>query len=253
MKRWLFFLVGGVAVGSLSFWVSGYATLNSAVHAYGPLDEPYTAIVLEQEFDGNGKKLHSESSIRARRSDGSEVRSSRRTFPDGRDYEMREITDISSMRRMTLNGAVETVTTYILGARKAEYLRYASPCARLQERAETTFILGYEARKIEDRVSVSGGEHSVNVQTWVVPELGCLVLREVATFRKKGKVESSITREIVELTLGQPDSALFVVPANYKESAPSEVFLEYQRRFPNAPPQSSEAASRADDAYRSNR
>jgi hypothetical protein len=70
-----------------------------------------------------------------------------------------------------------------------------------------------------------------SIQQWVAPELGCITLEE--TWTRNGQVE--VLHQAENIRLGDPDSSLFEVPADYDELSPMQVEARAKEWFGASP------------------
>lgn len=83
----------------------------------------------------------------------------------------------------------------------------------------TEKLLGLDVVKYESRNAES--IHTI----YVAPQLSCSEVKATTSWLKDGVVVEVTSDEPQVITLGEPDPRLFIVPAGYKESKPSEIRL----------------------------
>ena len=92
-------------------------------------------------------------------------------------------------------------------------------------------MLGYQVRKVV-KDSLSTSDRKVRFEAWLAPALNCDPLKTV-NWGARNDGPFFMLEEIVvtSVTPGDPDAALFEIPANYVERSPGEVQAEYARRY----------------------
>ncbi len=186
--------------------------------------QPFSAVVHETKFNGKGVKGHESDSIRAMRSDGSFVISEERAFPDGKNYSLRTIIDVSYRRRVVVHAATGSVTTYPLSTGAVrKYVADLSSCRALASERQAMNNI----ETVRDKSEVPG----LIRDRWLAPSLNCFALQESVS---NGSAHNE--RVVTSISLGEPDPALFAVPNGYVERSPAEVAVELTRKFPSAPP-----------------
>jgi hypothetical protein len=167
------------------------------------------------------------------RSDGSEADVFRSIAPDGRPALMRIVVDPNQLRRIVADGLTESTTTTHLSQEYAESFKTKPSSCGAEPQAERRTYLGYETLRISRSVK-SGSASTIVVEQWLAPALNCYPLRETYLRPAEGRDPIVVTeREVTSVTPGEPDSSLFDIPSAYKERAPTAVFAEFARRYPN--------------------
>lgn len=199
---------------------------------------PLTVKYKVAKYQASGQPVFSESSL-AIRADGSRVTVRSVAGPDGTKYDQRFIDDLAASKHIVVEGATQSVTTYVLSDREVQ--RYRS--ATCDDGKYGGLILGY--RVVTGKISA--GSDRV-LETSFAPDLGCLALREILLqVDANGTARTLLQKDATELRFGEPDPMLFAVPS-WPERSPSEVSAEYQRRFA-APIPDQRADEGADRAY----
>jgi hypothetical protein len=204
--------IAAVAAGALSgrIWSTGKVYAQSVPVAL-------TAEIRTRSYDGAGVERHSAIETYARRSDGSHILL--RRIVNEQELGVRIVTDASRRMRVTVDPQTGSTISYSLSQDEAAALRALpatceeGPEMQLDSRPQER-ILGHEVVHLVGKTR--GSEHSL--QKWVAPGLNCLTLRsETLTggFRN--------VREVTSITLGEPDSNLFLIPEHYTERPPSQV------------------------------
>lgn len=210
---------------------------------------------LEKLLTGPDTYGREQRTLHAVRGDGSSVEVRLMTAPDGRPVEQRMISDLGKLKRVTVEGHSESVTTYRIDSRRAAQLAAKPRDCSANSAAPRSSLLGYEV-VLDVRELARRHDGSVpRVEAWRATALDCLALEDRYFIQREGKEYLTNLRQVTSVRLGEPDTALFEVPASYAERAPSEVMIEYNRRFPSAKPESpsSFGMQHADRAYRAGR
>jgi len=199
---------------------------------------PFTAEVLERRLDATGTEKYRETSLSAMRGDGTTIRIIHRTFPDGKTYEFKTIIDVVHSTRIVLDQATESRTTYPLSNRSVQLLVNSTAYCGLNLDTERMTTAGYEALRQDNSTK------KLTAVRWLAPALNCFPLKETTQ-----SATSTNSREVTSVRLGEPDATLFVIPDNYTERTPSQVFNEFVRRFPGRQLPPVETTTALDDAY----
>jgi hypothetical protein len=236
-------LVGStLALGLTTFLVTREIVANASTEL-----KAFTARVHEVHYGSSGRVGRDETYTVAFRADGSSVKDSRRQLAVGRGYEIRSVTDVAGLRRMVVDYATNSTTTYGLLPSYAATLRNAASSCDTKPVEEAT-ILGYAVVHTTTVHTFPGinPESAVKLERWEAPALNCFALREVVTFGTRGAHNETTVLSVIP---GEPDPTLFSVPSDFIERAPSPRHVEFQRRFGVNPPD----PPAADAAYFSNR
>lgn len=85
------------------------------------------------------------------------------------------------------------------------------------------------------------------IESWFAPDLVCAVLRQTTFYHDPDGVERQLAvKEASTITLGEPDATLFVIP-QWTERSPSEVMIEFAKKFKEPLPPNGQLF---DQAYR---
>jgi hypothetical protein len=169
------------------------------------------------------------------RSDGSTVEVRRSAAPDGTPVEQRIIEDLSGLRRISVDGLTESVTTYSISARAAAS-KAAKPesCTSAAPAAHST-LLGYDVVRDAQELPAPAPGAKHRVESWRAPALNCLALDE-RLFRTDNGHEILVTvRQVTSINQQEPDPQLFTPPKGFIERSPGDVLAEFARRYPSAP------------------
>jgi hypothetical protein len=199
--------------------------------------------MVEKRFDPSGNVIYEEQLLRAVGSRGS-VELVRRRDPTGAWAEFKTIVDFQSRKRISVDPITESITTYAVTESELKYIASPEPgCTNLK----TTRSIKAGQEVVSYRSVIAGGKQEWDA--WLAPGLSCIVLEE--NIRKNGIVVTS--RETVFVVPGEPPASLYVIPSNYIERSPSQIFAEFSRRFPGRKVSALQTNSILDDVYRSRR
>lgn len=225
-----------------------YMTLRVAAGASVTF-KPFTATVHETKFYPNGGAAREETYTVAFRPDGSNVTDYHRRLSTGQTTEVKLIEDVIGGRRVAVDYATESTSTYPLPSNYSAIMaKQATACGNSSSSREPA-ILGYQVVLIHDGHKFGNGARNVR-DLWEAPALNCFALRSVAFATKQpGEKAPHNEAEAIEIVLGEPNSALFSIPQNFVERSPSERHAEFEQRFglPAATPPN------ADQVYNSSR
>lgn len=245
MKRIILVGLATALVAAVSF----FSALPKAVKSEELSQKAFTVAIVENQFDLQGREVYSEYVLGAVRSDGSEVRVSRRKLPDGQWFQPKWVLDLSLRKRVSVEPATGSILTYPLSDKAvAEYRAPRASCGKISL-AEPSQLLGQ--RVVHMREDAAPDSY---VDRWLAPALNCFPLRETFTFTSGPPTATRrIVRQALFLIPGEPARSLFQIPASYVERSPSEMAAEFARRFPGHDAMSTKSAQRLDDIYRTAR
>ena len=149
----------------------------------------------------------------AYRKDGSSVVAMYGTVVDGTPSELRQITDLSVPGFRSTNSVTKSVTTMPFSdARLESERRKVQSCSKPKGDAVWTEMSGFDVvYQVRESRDMGNGQMFPGFERWLAPELGCAVLKEILVLHG------------TNITLGDPDPALFAVPADYVESSPAQM------------------------------
>ena len=189
-------------------------------------------IAVEQRMNRypSGEFVQIQTSMFVRRSDGSTVELRTVAAPDGESHQQRTITDLARKRISVLDGLTQSLTTYKLTDQHVANRRLRNTSC-LNAGSETRDILGYRVVRVKEKLGGPEGEVR-KVESWRAPDLDCYPLEETLFMGREGSSLSVVNlRKAVEIRPGEPDAALFSIPAGYTERAPSAVIAEFERKY----------------------
>jgi hypothetical protein len=205
----------------------------AALHIRGHADAGIQPVTITYHWVGyNGEDLsnplYTRTEIVAVKADGSISRALRNgPTEEHKAWYGLKIADVTRGQYVVVDQFTESVTTYLTGA-MVDQARVKPEVACPGEPSDP--ILGF-ATSVEEAVKQFPRSEMIR-KTWRASKLNCLPLREeVRTEWADGSGRKSLkTVSATAVTLGNPESWLFNVPANYKERSPNEVFAEAARR-----------------------
>jgi hypothetical protein len=94
-------------------------------------------------------------------------------------------------------------------------------------------VLGYDVKLLErDLLAPGPGGKKISVESWRAPALNCYPLREKLFLGDGNEKIVTHVREVISVMPGEPDATLFQIPAGWTERSPSQVYAEFERRYP---------------------
>ncbi|MGD1082777.1 MAG: hypothetical protein ABR881_31060 [Candidatus Sulfotelmatobacter sp.] len=224
-----------IVLGGIGIVFVGLASLYTARQVAAGRSEivkAFTATVKETKFRPDGGGRREETYTVAFRGDGSSVVDHHHTLPNGQTVEVKMVEDMNSGRKVAVDYATESTSTYPLPSDYAATVaRRASACTSVKDSGGST-ILGYEVVLVHEGRTFANGAANVH-ERWEAPALNCFALRTIDSPPERSgvaKVPHNET-EIVKVALGEPDPALFSIPKDFVERSPSERHAEFERRF----------------------
>jgi len=190
----------------------------------------FTALKVVKYYANSGAEEMRDTRLEVFRSDGSYAFSQKRHINAGEgrtaaSVEMRRALDKQSNVFFTAFPEVSMVSS-MPGDRMSLPQRPSDPSCTdtsggvsVDASPNPATILGYRVVKRTHEISLAGSR--MRMESWLAPELGCYALRESAT-RADGRVKNS--EDVISVTSGVSDEALFTVPGDFKEVPPSEAF-----------------------------
>lgn len=207
----------------------------------GPI--PYTVILKETVHGPNGATTVPRDLIYAIRSDGSYVRRLTHTNPaDGAE----RLVKFSSGIQVTINEFADTKSTILLNVNPA----------RWQRDPNSKCINSFAGTPVTSPPEVVSGEEMVagyrtvkitrnNVTRWLALDYGCALVKDKIVFSGQEFSEHNL----VALIPGEPETALFHVPAHIREVSPSERIKGYDRIGKNCGPDCAKRLHKFDESY----
>jgi hypothetical protein len=226
-------------------------TFKARTQSSQPTYVPFTAHEVKQEFASAtaNKPVAVEYITIARRSDGSEAKSTTVNSPDKRTAGwVADIVDLKSLKRIAVDSLTKSTMTFYLSPTEMKQVLYSTDCpANVNTLTDHSTILGYDA--VRRRIKYgSQPRYSVD-DRWIAPALACLPLKDTyVSSRGPWNLETTVS-----LTVGEPSSSLFAVPSGYVERTPTEVESVWSVTFPGytwMPTSEVEGLERNYDAHR---
>lgn len=253
-KQWTFFaslIALSVAAG---YGVRILAGKVVGVQAQGE-NAAFTATVVTKQYDSLGNETVSQSTIFARKASGSTV-----TIRDSfRNAQSSKSTTIQSIEEMTaisaLNDSKVKMTTR-LSTEHLDRLRANQGRACATDSASAAqAVLGIPVVTKSSMQDGSDGKKAV-IELMLAPSLGCYPMKkDRRVVDANGKLVVREMQEVVNVTLGEPNPALFTIPDDFLEKKPSEAYATEAARLgdPECKTCSSRNLGIADDRYVRNR
>ncbi|MCC6860571.1 MAG: hypothetical protein IT158_18535 [Bryobacterales bacterium] len=197
----------------------------------------------------------------ARSSEGAVVDQRVNIRPGNTEEESRAITLPKARKYLVVSDSLEALSTYYLSpAAAAEAREKASdPTCRQKSIGATVFAMKGVATSLGHHVVKLAAENKgAHFESWEAPELDCFPLYSLTiTKNADGSVNSRDEQVTTSVVTGEPQAALFAVPATYSERPPSEVTAMLLSRFENFDaktcPTCTAAAERLDRNYYASR
>lgn len=221
MSMWTIRLVVAAFLFSACFFAarSGLLVFGQQLTA---AQSPSTVEISERFIDPLTKQVKTEVRlVTAYRSDGSKASS--------RSYEgqvmSRRVSDLSSRRTVVVvdNERAKSTKYYSERDRQAVLAQVrpvdCSPNPK-EKPVRQEFVLGIRAFVFES--DSSAGPNRVKLVSWLAPDLKCSEIKSIAErMDESGLVNGRTEKVPVLIRMGEPDDALFAIPADYKEMTPS--------------------------------
>ncbi|MBX9604005.1 MAG: hypothetical protein K2X35_23565 [Bryobacteraceae bacterium] len=219
-----------VCVIALTIALSALAGRTLYSQQNRPRPVALTAIVREYFAKGPGVGFSKvEYKVLAIRGDGSTAEFREVLAPDGKVAIQQMIMDLRSGQRRLFDGLTDSRTTYEIPRDTLERSRVAR---KVCEGTDESTLVG--TRTAKEVLHQQHGSRKITITTYRAPEWDCLALKEVfETEGEDGKAWVTNLREVVSVSLGEPESKWFELPAAAVERSPSAVLQEYARRYPD--------------------
>jgi len=181
----------------------------------------------------DGKVYYSETILNAVRQDGSRLWLVNRFSPRAnRFFELKTIQNATQGMRYSIDPLTESITTTPISQKERKRLLATSAVCTNLTNPDTNSIMGFSV--VRHTWEIPDKDRTLQIEQWRAPALDCFPLRE-ETYEKSATSGSSkliMTREVSEVSLGNPKDELFSIPQNYTERSPSQVIEELHSRFP---------------------
>lgn len=189
--------------------------------------QPFTATLVDINFEDGTDQFETNQIVYARKSDGSSAEIIYMNDPNGRSVKMINLVDVPRSRQVTADGLTQSTTTY-----NHSWNFISDQCTEDPGSASDT-LHGFKTVRMLDLLTIPGGM-TIRAEVDEAPALGCYALRKkVYISEDSASFTLAQSTEVTALTLGEPNSDLFVLPAGYVERKPTDVYREFGRRFPD--------------------
>lgn len=202
-------------------------------------------------YDGVTENHRTESVTYAMRNDGSRVEVTESV--DGKARNLRIVVDLIAGKRVTVDPITRSTITYKLSPEEEADLRSeVTPACGTASGAVKDWVTGYTVLTKAD--NWTAGDRDIQDQFLVAPNLNCAPLARTTIVRQKGVIIGRNIERADQVSVGEPDPALFQIPSDFKERTPSEYFAERARLSGKPCPTCMAASARElDRAYKSRR
>jgi hypothetical protein len=212
----------------------------TGVCAKGTETPPYTLIFNERYEDIGSEKLSQYTQVLAVRADGSTATCRGRAEEtvsgntvSGGTFVWRHIVDLFGKQQVGVFPLSRATTTMPINEAMIEPMR-----RRLGPRQDCAGDSRFVRDQRSDRVFLSyatehyvyegiEGSDSIREEEWRAPQLGCMALKRRFSVTPPGQGARGSTVEIQDIIPGEPPSEYFVIPEDYKEQLPSEVYNDF--------------------------
>jgi hypothetical protein len=183
------------------------------------------------------------------RKDGSHVNARHVTSPaDGKTVYRLSITDIPSRRTVVVDPLSESLSTRPLQQKSVDRLEIKATSSCPGQPAGK--LLGFNVNLEETHKTYPGTPtFTRHVRTWASPDQDCFPLRQETHSVSDDGNEDFAVRSVSLLTQGDPPAWLFAIPTEYVERAPTEMFAEQARRYPQRYSQPDPSTHALDEVY----
>lgn len=190
----------------------------------GAAGQAFTATVLHRYYGSETSQPPIvEVDLVAHRGDGSmaEVKQ----LMDGKIIGNKSILDLPGRKRIAVQIAGNSITTYRLPAKSVAHYRIPKTC---KEGTPAGRLLGFEVVKVTRSARAESAGRIVRSQEWEAPALGCFTLKAEDDLYVDGaeKPSAITTTEVAGVTMGEPAADLFAIPPGFTERSPSKAISE---------------------------
>jgi hypothetical protein len=168
------------------------------------------------------------------RSDGSWVQISYDNV-SGKESHMRDIYDTTNNVLTTVEDLTKSIQTRAISPSESSNKRVSAAvsCGGAAAGQMLDFDVEYTEEEYAVDYDTNGAVTSI-VKRWLAPELGCFALKKetIWTRDKDGTLIVDTTDQAISVKF-QPVDQFFLIPTDYAERSPGEIFLELNRLYPN--------------------
>ena len=187
--------------------------------------QAFTATSVDVKFQGNNQ-ISTTQIVHGRKADGSWAEVIYLNDPNGQPVQMMNLVDAPRSRQVFADGLTQSTTTYRHDWNWIPDLCTTNPGPP----GETLHV--FRTIRMLDLLDMGGT--TIKTEIDQAPDLGCYPLLQKVYVSEDGisfrLVQST---EVTAITLGDPDSSMFVLPTGYTERKPTEVIEEFGRRYPS--------------------
>lgn len=168
------------------------------------------------------------------RPDGSSVQITFFTVA-GRQSHIRDIYDVVTNVHTTIDELSKSIETRAMSESESRLKRVSAAvsCGGSAAGQMLDFDVEYKEEKYAVDYDINGPVTSI-VKRWLAPNLGCFELKKETTWTrdKDGTLIVDTTHQAISAKF-QPVDQFFLVPTDYTERSPGEIYLERNRLYPN--------------------
>jgi hypothetical protein len=172
---------------------------------------PFTLRQTVTSYTSAGVQSFSRTQTFAIRRDGSQVEV--REEVNGKPVNIRVVYDLAAKKRIVIDHARRSLTTYPLSDEYPRQLAGAPGCSTSGSPSEKA--LGFDVIR---RVRTEDfRDQTVKISETIAPALGCYALQREDVIERHGVLYGRQVTNVTAVVMGDPDSSLFQIPAGYAE------------------------------------
>lgn len=169
----------------------------------------------------------------------------------GKQSHIRDIYDVVNNVHTTIEDLSKSIQTRAMSESESSVKRVSAAvsCGGKAAGQMLDFDVEYKEEKGSVDYGTDGPVTSV-IKRWLAPDIGCFALKKetIWTRDQDGSLVVDTTDQATSVTF-QPVDQFFLIPTDYTERTPGEVFLELSRLYPNQFPPPGITAD-IDEVYR---
>jgi len=169
----------------------------------------------------------------------------------GKQSHIRDIYDVVNNVHTTIEDLSKSIQTRAMSASQSSIKRISAAvsCGGKAAGQMLDFDVEYKEEKGSVEYGTDGPVTSV-IKRWLAPDIACFALKKetIWSHDKDGPLIVDTTDQAISVTF-QPVDQFFIIPTDYTERTPGEVFLELSRLYPNEFPPPGNTAE-IDEIYR---
>ena len=169
----------------------------------------------------------------------------------GKESHIRDVYDTVNNIHTTVEELTKSTTTKAMSASESGIKRVSAATSCGGKTAGQ--MVGFDVEYTEEKRPVDYGTNgpvTSMIKRWLAPDLGCFALKKETVWTRDadGTLLVDTTEQIISVNFQSVDQ-FFVIPSDYTERSPGEVYLELSRLHPDqfSPPGDTSAI---DDVYR---